>query len=134
MTNNDGDIRTFLSRWTESERKGDRASLAPLLTEDFVGVGPLGFMLSKEAWLERYAPNGLKYDRFELDELQVHEYGDAAVVMARLDQPGSFRGNPTPAAARATLMVVDKPQGKQIAGLSLTYIAGTPGAPPMPGH
>lgn len=130
MTN--PDIQTFLSQWTSAERSGDKAALSPLLTDDFHGVGPLGFVLPKQAWLDRFA-GGLRYDRFDLDETQVQDYGDAAVVTARLDQPGSVNGHPTPSAARATLLVVDRPQGKQLAGISLTFIAGTEGAPPMPG-
>lgn len=127
------DIQTFLSQWSEAERRGDRSALAPLLAEDFVGVGPLGFTLPKEAWLNRFGPEGLKYDRFELDELQVHNYGETAMVVARLNQPGSFQGNPIPAATRATMTIVDQPEGRKLAGIAMTFIAGTPGAPPIPG-
>ncbi len=52
----------------------------------------------------------------------------------RLDQPGTFQGHPTPEAARATLLVSDRPQGKQLAAISLTFMAGTKGAPTMPGR
>ena len=131
---NPKDTQTFLSQWSAAERNGDTTALASLLTDDFLGVGPLGFVLAKEAWLERYATGGLKYDSFELEDVQVREHGSAAVVTARLNQHGTVQGHPTPAAAQATLMVVDEPQGKQLAGISLSFVAGTPGAPPVPGQ
>jgi hypothetical protein len=132
--NNPKDIQTFLSQWSEAEGKGDTAALAPMLTDDFLGVGPLGFVLPKQAWLERYASGGLKYDSFDLEEVQVREHEGAAVITTRINQPGTVQGNPIPAASRATLMVVDGAQGKQLAGIALAFIAGTPGSPPMPGQ
>ena len=134
MAKQNENIRTFIQQWTAAESAGDRAALAPLLTDDFVGVGPMGFALNKEAWLGRYEPGGLKYDDFALEEVQIHEHGDSAVVVARLDQPGTFQGHPTPEAARATLLVADRPKGKQLAAISLTFMAGTKGAPTMPGR
>jgi ketosteroid isomerase-like protein len=126
------DIQTFLSQWTSAELSGDRDALARLLTDDFHGVGPLGFVLPKQAWLDRFGPGGLSYDRFELEETQVQEYGDSGVVTTRLNQPGTVNGHQTPASARATLVLVDQPQGRKLAAISLTFIAGTPGAPPLP--
>jgi ketosteroid isomerase-like protein len=134
VTNQESDISRFLSEWTVAERDGDATALARLLADDFVGVGPLGFMLPKQAWIERHGSGGLKYDSFDLDETQIRQYGDAALVTARLNQPGTYQGNPIPAAARATLMLVSQPSGRQLAGISLTFIAGTPGAPPVPGR
>jgi ketosteroid isomerase-like protein len=131
---NHKDIQAFLSQWSQAERTGNREALATMLTDDFLGVGPLGFVLPKQAWLDRYDEQRLKYERFDLEETQVHEYGDAAIVTTRLNQAGTAMGHPTPTAARATLMVVDRDDGKQLAGISLTFIAGTPGAPPMPGR
>jgi ketosteroid isomerase-like protein len=134
MTNQNGDVQAFLSKWSAAERKGDRGALASLLTEEFVGVGPLGFILSKQAWLDRYDAQGLKYDKFDLEETQIHEYGDAAVVITRLNQTGTAMGQPIPTAARTTLMLVSRNGGKHLAAISLAFIAGTPGAPPMPGR
>ncbi|MGH8896958.1 MAG: SDR family oxidoreductase [Egibacteraceae bacterium] len=45
------DVTTFLERWAAAERSSDTAALDTALTEDLVGVRPLGFLLSQQAWL-----------------------------------------------------------------------------------
>jgi ketosteroid isomerase-like protein len=133
----DTDVRTVLSRWAEAEQAGDPATIAPLLTDDFVGIGPLGFALPKPAWVGRHASGDLHYDRFTVDDVEVRDHGDTAFVTATHNARGNFSGTPLPEALRASLALVRSPgdgeDGWQLAGLHLSFIAGTPGAPPIPG-
>jgi ketosteroid isomerase-like protein len=84
-------IASFLAEWSTAEQAGDTAKLGPLLTDDFVGIGPLGFELSKAGWLARHQ-QGLSYDTFSVDEAQLGTYGDVAVVTARHSQSGTAFG------------------------------------------
>jgi ketosteroid isomerase-like protein len=127
-------INEFLDQWTAAERSGDTATLDALLTDDFVGVGPLGFTLPKAAWLGRYQGGGLSHDRFELDEIQTRIHDRMAVVTARQNQHGTAQGHPIPDAARATLVLTDEDGDWRLAGVHLSFIAGTPGTPPIPGR
>jgi ketosteroid isomerase-like protein len=95
-------------------------------------VGPLGFTLPKAAWLARHEDGDLTYDSYDLDEVQMRVHGNAAVVTARQVARGSYRGNPTPEALRATLTLVDEGDRWRLAGIHMSFIAGTPGAPPVP--
>lgn len=128
-------IETTLAEWAAAERDGDLAALDTLLTDDFTAVGPLGFVLPKQAWLARHRPGGgLSYESFTLAEVQTRLLGgDVAVVTARNDQPGSFQGNPIPEAVRATLVLARQDGGWRLAAIHLSFIAGTAGAPPIPG-
>ena len=116
--------------WAAAELRGDTAFLASALTEDFVGVGPRGFTLSREQWLARHEAGNLKYESFELDEVQVRLYEAAAVMVCREtaegvyeDENGRYDINEQ---FRETLIFV-KQQGRWLlAGLQLSPILGRP--------
>ena len=63
------DLSTFLTTWSDAERDGDAATTDHLLTDDFVGIGPVGFQLPKAAWLQRQTGGDLHYDSLGLDEV-----------------------------------------------------------------
>jgi hypothetical protein len=71
-------IDWFLDEWAEAERAGDVGRLDDLLTADFFGVGPLGFVLPNTAWLGRYQSSALTYQSFRLDEVRTRLHGEAA--------------------------------------------------------
>lgn len=127
------EIDTFLSEWSDAERNGDGSALESLLTDDFLGVGPLGFVLPKSIWVQRFDQFGLHYESFDLDELQTRVHGDAAAVTARQTARGTAGGQPVPEAMRATLTLVVEGGSWRLAGIHMSFIAGTPGAPPLPG-
>ena len=41
-------IQAFLDEWSAAEQAGDTERLEALLTDDFAGVGPLGFTLPRQ--------------------------------------------------------------------------------------
>ena len=87
-------ITDLLAAWTDAETRGAAAALAPLLTDDFIAVGPLGFTLSKTDWLARHDSGALKYGDFRLDDVSVREFGAAAVIVATEQADGTFNGHP----------------------------------------
>jgi ketosteroid isomerase-like protein len=123
------DFDTFLAAWTDAERGGDAAATDRLLTDDFVGIGPVGFMLPKQAWLQRLTSGSLHYDSLGLDEVATRTYGNCAVTTARWNAKGTAQGNPLPEATRATLVSVNNQGEWRLAGIHFSFIAGTPGAP-----
>jgi len=78
--------------WATAELRGDGTSLREVLAEDFVGVGPRGFMLTKEQWLSRHETGSLGYKSFALNEMQVRLYGDAAITVCRQSAVGVYEG------------------------------------------
>jgi len=58
------------------------------------------------------------------------------VVVGRQNhQKGSMGSNPLPfAAVRATLVLLNQSGARRLAGVHYSFIAGTPGAPPVPGQ
>lgn len=129
------DITDLLQRWTAAEQSADAEVIGSFLTGDFVGVGPLGFLLPRDAWLERHRSGELTYTSFAMEEPQIRVYGEsAAVVIAHHIGKGAYKGNPIPEETRATLTLAREESGWLISGIHLSFMAGTPGAPPIPGR
>jgi ketosteroid isomerase-like protein len=116
--------------WAAAELRGDTAFLERALADDFVGVGPRGFMLTKEQWLSRHQAGNLKYQSFGLDEVQVRLYGDAGVMVCRETAEGVYEDEngryDLHEQFRATLILARQQEHWLLAGLHLSPIAGRP--------
>jgi ketosteroid isomerase-like protein len=126
------DIDTLLTAWADAERAGDAATTDRLLTDDFIGIGPVGFQLPKQAWLQRQTDGDLRYDELTLDEVTTRKHGSCAITTARWNARGTARGHPIPEASRVTLVGVESGGGWQLASIHFSFIAGTPGSPGGP--
>jgi ketosteroid isomerase-like protein len=120
----------FIEDWANAELAGDTDFLRAALADNFVGVGPRGFTLTKEEWLDRHESGVLKYGSFAIDEVGVRFYGDAAVVVCRQAADGVYEDDngsyDIHEQFRATL-VFARQQGRWLlAGLQLSPILGRP--------
>ena len=125
MDDQKGQVEEFVKEWAAAEQRGDAAFLEEALVGDFVGVGPLGFMLTKEQWLGRFA-GGLSYESFAVEEVETRIYGDAAVATGRQRQAGAFQGNDVGGEFRATVVLVERDGRRLLAGWHASPIAGAP--------
>lgn len=116
----DPTLEEFARRWTEAEHRGDVAALDPLLTDDFTAVGPLGFVLGKKQWLDRYASGSLVHDRFSWQEVTFRRYGSAAVAVGVQAQQSTFEGRDADGRFRVTQLIVAVDGGWQLAAVHLS--------------
>jgi ketosteroid isomerase-like protein len=120
----------LVEEWANAELAGDTDFLGATLADDFVGVGPRGFTLTKEEWLDRHESGALKYGCFALDEVGVRPYGDAAVVVCRQDADGVYEDDDgrydIHEQFRATLVFVRQQGPCRLVGLQLSPILGRP--------
>lgn len=128
-------LERLVADWARAELGGDVEALRDLLLDDFVGIGPMGFMLDKEQWLARYTSGGFEYKALKWDELQVRDYGSCAVVTGVQDQDGRYQGNPVIGRFRGSQVYVQADGRWRLAGVQLSLMPGTvlPGAPGAPG-
>jgi ketosteroid isomerase-like protein len=120
------EVARLADAWATAELRGDTAFLERTLADDFIGIGPLGFMLTKHEWLARHQSGDLKYDSLELDEVTVRVYGETAVVIGRQAQSAAYRGNSIKAELRTTLVLVHQQGQWRLASLHLSPIGQPP--------
>ena len=118
------EVMRLADAWATAELRGETTFLERTLADDFIGIGPLGFMLTKQEWLARHTSGDLKYESFSLDEVKVRMYNDAAILTGRQVQNAAYRGNSIQGRFRTTLVFVQ--QQWRLASLQLSTIGQPP--------
>jgi Domain of unknown function (DUF4440) len=62
MNDQTEELNKLMEDWASAELRGDTTFLKSFLADDFVGVGPYGFLLTKDEWLERHESRKLRYE------------------------------------------------------------------------
>src|SRR5215472_15262728 len=85
-------ISELLERFAEAQALSDVDALSKLLTDDFKLVGPLGFVVPKQLWLEQFRTGALQIESLEWDEVDIRTraYGDFAIAIGRLTQTATY--------------------------------------------
>jgi hypothetical protein len=120
------EVAQFTDTWATAELQGDTAFLEQCLADDFIGVGPLGFLLSKQEWLARHQSGDMQYTAHTLDEVRVRTYTEAAIVIGRLTQEATYRGNPINVQMRTTLVCIQQHGYWHLTGLHFCNIGQPP--------
>ena len=124
-------IQELEMAWSQAEMGADTGTLDAISTSDFMLVGPLGFVLDKEQWLERYRSGDLVTGSLALEDPATRVYGEAAVTIARHIQRAAYRGRPVDGRFRTTHIAVRVGRRWLLAGIQLSPIGGPPPiAPP----
>jgi ketosteroid isomerase-like protein len=138
MTTTTEQIHELGDRWVDAEIKGDVDTLDHLATDDFLLVGPFGFVLDKQQWLDRYRSGDFTTTSLAWHDVDVRDYGDAAISIGTQTQEADYKGSPSNGDFRITHVFVRADDRWAIAGMQLspTSFAPPPGAatttPPAP--
>jgi ketosteroid isomerase-like protein len=124
--NTEQEVMRLADAWATAELRGDTTFLESTLADDFIGIGPLGFMLTRQEWLARHQSGDLKYESFNLDEVKVRMYNDAAILTGRQVQNAAYRGNSIQGQFRTTLVFVQQQGQWRLASLQLSTIGQAP--------
>ncbi|MDR0346305.1 MAG: nuclear transport factor 2 family protein [Nocardiopsaceae bacterium] len=127
MTSSDG-VADLVKSWAAAEERNDAGLVERLLADDFCGVGPAGFVLTRERWLTRFA-NGLVNRSFTVEEPQIRGYGSAAVVIGALAQQTSWQGGDNSGRFRVTLVAVRPGDRWLLANVHIGPLQAPAGAP-----
>ena len=116
----------LVQRWTAAEAANDADRLDTVLAENFVGIGPFGFVLDRAQWMVRFR-NGLENRAFAVEEPTTYDHGDAVVVVGVLNQQTSWQGSDNSGTFRLSATVVRDGDGWKLAS---AHIGGLQQGPP----
>ena len=111
---------------SRAEVDGDVATLDALATNDFTLVGPVGFVLDKQQWLERYRGGGLRTAALAFEDAVTRVHRDCAIRIGRHVQEAEFQGRPVNGEFRATHIAVRDGERWRLAGIHLSPLGGPP--------
>ena len=126
-----GDVLSLVTRWATAELHGDVAAYDELLDPGFVGIGPVGFVLTKQQWAARHRGD-LTNHEFEVLDPHIRLYGDTAIVVAVQQQRTTAKGRDTSGSFRIAIVAVRRGDRWTIANVQLSGpIIGLGEAPPF---
>ena len=128
MTTTTDQIHDLGNRWTSAEEAADVDTLEALVTDDFRLVGPYGFVLDKQQWLDRYRSGDFSTSSLTWHDVDVREYGDSVVTVGTQSQEASYKGTPSNGDFRITHVFVRDRDDWVIAGMQLSPTSIVPAA------
>lgn len=123
------DVLQLIDRWSAAELAGDAGAYGTLLSDDFLGVGPVGSVLDATQWAARHQAD-LHNHEFEVVDPRVRSYGDTAVVDAVQRQVTTARGHDTSGSFRLVAVCRAAADGWRIVHLQLSGPLIAPGEVP----
>ena len=118
-------INDLLTRFAEAQQASDVGDLSGMLTDDFKLVGPLGFIVPKQQWLEQFRTGTLQIESVEWDEIDIrtHAYAYFAIAIGRLTQAATYARKPANGQFRVTAIAIGRGTSWHLAGAHYSPIA-----------
>jgi ketosteroid isomerase-like protein len=101
----------------------DRAVVVELLSDDWKVIDPGGRVLTKAQVLEEFDTGARKLESGTIDEVEVRDFDDFAVVTGRTTATGSYEGNAVSVKLRFTDVFVRRGGAWQVVASQATFIA-----------
>jgi len=80
------------NKWVEALVKSDAAALDAIFADTYVDTDEHSHRTDRQGVLSVLRSGDLKMESIKLSDLQVHDYGDAAIVVGNARQVGNFKG------------------------------------------
>jgi ketosteroid isomerase-like protein len=109
-------------RWATVVGQADIAELIKLLHTDYVHVHATALVESKAKFIEALQTGARKYDPIKIEDSNVRVFGDSAVVSGKFVLKATTRDRVIEGVNRFVLLVVNTPNGLQVATFQATAI------------
>jgi len=128
MTITDTQVDEFGARWAAAEVAGDTAALEAMVADGFRLVGPLGFVLDREQWLDRYRSGAFTTHTLDWHDVSVAHHEGVAVAIGIQTQEAHYGEHESNGSFRVTQVLVPQGDGLVLAGMHLSPLAAPPAA------
>jgi hypothetical protein len=120
-TSEEQQILRLQERFDTAELGDDRQVLDELIAEDFQSIGPRGFVLDKEQWINRH--DHFHYAALETSEHEVRLYDGAAIVRNVQRNTGIHDGQESRYVMRVGQIWVNQLDRWRLAGIQFSPLA-----------
>ncbi len=124
-------IKTLHEQSRQAALKGDAGFLEKYLTDDYLGIGSDGRLITKDQDLQMLKSGAIKYEAIDERDVKVRVYGDTAIVSALASVKLTVDGKPIRGDHRATFVWVKQEGNWKEASFQTTRVAQ---ATPRPGN
>jgi len=116
------DITSAQQRFDAAELAADTATLQELLAEDFLSIGPKGFLLSKAEWIDRHVH--FTYHALETSDVDIRTYNDDTAIVRNIQRNrATYQGTESEIAVRVSQTWVRQGGAWQLAGIQFSPLA-----------
>ncbi len=114
-------IRALQNEFDRAELHADAEALQRLLVDDFLSIGPRGFVLDKQEWIDRHVH--FTYHELGTSELDVRLYDKTAIVRNVQRNRATYKDQQVELAVRVSQVWVHLRDGWRLAAIQFSPLA-----------
>ena len=114
-------IRDVQNEFDKAELHADTKKLDQVLTDDFLSIGPRGFVLNKEQWINRHKQ--FRYEQLDTSEMNIRLYGDTAIVTDIQKNKATFNNEPVSLSVRVSQVWIYENSQWKLASIQFSPMA-----------
>lgn len=115
---NMAEVQQVQGRFDRAELAADLDTLTELIAEDFLSIGPKGFVMDKAEWIARHVH--FDYHALDIRETDVRGYGDTVIVRNVQRNRAQWRDEQVQVNTRVTQVWVRQPLGWRLASIQFS--------------
>jgi hypothetical protein len=114
-------IRTLQSEFDTAELEADAETLQRLLADDFLSIGPRGFVLDKDEWINRHVH--FRYENLETSEMDIRLYAGTAIVRNIQRNKATYKDQGVELAVRVSQVWVNQQDQWRLTAIQFSPLA-----------
>jgi hypothetical protein len=114
-------IRQVQAEFDRAELYDDRETLRRLIADDFLSIGPRGFILNKDQWINRH--NQFSYQALDTSEMDVRLHDGTAIVRNVQKNRATYDNHPVELTVRVSQVWVNQQGEWRLAAIQFSPMA-----------